>query len=171
MSDKNRQYELQMSPLAHAQAVVRGDKYRFTVLTDRLIRMEYQEEGKFTEEATKTVLCREFEVPAFRVVESDERLEIITDALHLYYDKKAFSPAGLYILLKEGFSVSDSIWNYGDESRDLKGTARTLDNVDGATKLEPGLMSVEGYTVLDDSDSAVLLEDGWIRAREHKGSF
>jgi len=167
--NKQQKYQLQVKPVAKKEAVIRGEKYRFTVLTDRLIRMEYQEEGCFVEQATKTVLCREFPVPKFQVSETEDKLEIITDALHLYYDKKPFSAVGLYICLKEGLSVSDSIWNYGDEIRDLKGTARTLDNADGAIELEPGLMSVEGYTVLDDSDSPVLLDDGWIAVREKDG--
>ena len=36
---------------------------------------------------------RDFPVPKFKVAEEPERLEIITEKLHLYYDKKAFPPA------------------------------------------------------------------------------
>lgn len=160
------QYKMNVKPIADQNAVVCGDCYRFTVLTDYLIRMEYQAEGLFTDEPTKTVICREFPVPEFRVVDEPERLEIITSALHLYYNKKPFSAEGLFVNVKERYSVSDSVWNYGDEIRDMRGTARTLDNVDGATELEPGLMSREGYTVWDDSESALLTEDGWVKPRE-----
>lgn len=158
---------LQMQPGARADAVVTGDCYRFTVLTGSLIRMEYQPEGHFTDEATQTVLCRDFPTPAFRVTEETDRLEIITEKLHLYYDKKRFSPQGLSVRLKESFHIHGSIWRYGDAIEDLKGTARTLDGVNGKTKLESGLLSRGGFTVLDDSKTALLTADQWVRPREH----
>lgn len=49
-------YLLHMFPKARNRAVVEGDCYRFTVLTDSLIRLEYQKEGHFTDEATQTVI-------------------------------------------------------------------------------------------------------------------
>ena len=36
-----------MNNYSNELAIVRGDKYRFTVLTPELIRLEYQEEGVF----------------------------------------------------------------------------------------------------------------------------
>ena len=38
----NEKYKLPVTPKANDKAIVMGDKYRFTVLTDRLIRMEYK---------------------------------------------------------------------------------------------------------------------------------
>lgn len=58
------------SPLADKDAIVSGDKFRFAILTDRLIRMEYNEEGYFVDAATQTVICRKFEVPIYRVIDS-----------------------------------------------------------------------------------------------------
>jgi len=101
-------YTLKMQPKARANAVIAGNFYRFTVLTESLIRMEYQPEGHFMDEATQTVICRDFTVPAFRVVERDDRLEIITEKLHLYYDKKAFTPEGLSVHLRESFHAHGS---------------------------------------------------------------
>ena len=160
-------YALHMCPEARTQAVVEGGSYRFTVLTDALIRLEYQPEGRFTDEATQTVICRDFPVPEYRVIEKDGLLEIVTDKLHLYYDKKAFSPQGLTIQLKEGFHVYGSNWSFGDEIKDLKGTARTLDGVDGAVELDHGLLSRGGFTVLDDSRTALITDDQWIRPRQN----
>ena len=79
-----KKYALELKPLAATEAVVQGKDYRFTVLTDCMIRMEYQSEGRFVDEATRTVICREFPVPAFRVMEKEDSLEIVTDKLHLY---------------------------------------------------------------------------------------
>ena len=55
-------YRLQLRPKARAEATIAGDCWRFTVLTNALIRMEYQPEGLFTDEATQTILCRDFPV-------------------------------------------------------------------------------------------------------------
>ena len=160
-------YSLHMHPKAKEGAVVKGDSYRFTVLTDRLIRLEYQAEGRFTDEATQTVICRDFPVPEFRIVEKDGLLEIVTDKLHLYYDKELFSPQGLSIQLKEGFHVHGSNWSFGDRIWNLKGTARTLDGANGSVELESGLLSRGGFTVLDDSCTALLTDDQWIKPRTH----
>lgn len=166
MENRNKQYKMDVKPLAQEKTIISGDKYRFTVLTDRLIRMEYQAEGCFTDEPTQTVICRDFPVPEFRVIDKPEGLEIITKALHLYYDKKEFTAEGLFIYMKERYTLGDSVWNYGDKTDDLRGTARTLDDVNGAVELEPGLMSRAGFTVWDDTKSTFLTEDGWVAPRE-----
>lgn len=167
--EQSRIDQQEMIPVPDQKAVVQGTAYRFTVLTEYLIRMEYEAEGKFHDRPTQTVWNRRFPVPAYRVLEEENHLEIITEHLHLYYDKKPFSREGLSIQLREGYAVDGSIWHYGDVIQDLKGTARTLDNADGAIPLEPGLMSKDGFTVLDDSAAAFLTEDGWIEAREVTG--
>ena len=67
--------------------------------------------------------------------------------------------------VKGNLSAYHSIWHYGEAIHDLGGTARTLDEADGAIPLEHGIVSALGYSVLDDSRSQVLLEDGWIEER------
>lgn len=159
-------YALDMKPVACPASVVAGEKYRITVLTDRLLRLEYQEQGRFVDEPTQRVICREFPEVSYRVIDREDALEIVTDKLHLYYDKKPFSREGLTIHLKEGWHVYGSVWGYGDPIRDLKGTARTLDEANGAIPLEPGLMSRGGFTVLDDSETAFLAPDQWPQAKD-----
>ena len=41
--------------MADDKAVVFGDKYRFSVLSDRVIRLEYSEEGKFVDKPTQLI--------------------------------------------------------------------------------------------------------------------
>ncbi|RXD25750.1 alpha-xylosidase, partial [Acinetobacter baumannii] len=61
---------------------------------------------------------------------------------------------------------SCQIWRYGtEEQTNLGGTARTLDAVDGALKLEKGLNSREGYVIIDDSKSLVFNEASWLEPR------
>lgn len=168
---------------AHPEAVVVGDTYRFTVLSSRLIRMEYNERGVFVDEPTQLVVSRDFPVPPFRVTElPDGGLEILTEDLQLRYDGKEFSEAGLSVTLLTGATDNHySAWRYGYAypqqdpwqgywRGNLLGTARTLDEVDGATELEFGILASYGFAAVDDSDSALLSADGWIAPRPEAGS-
>ena len=61
-------------PLPNPRAVVQGKNYRFTVLTSRLLRLEYEENGAFRDTATQLAICREFPVPEFTVTDTDSLL-------------------------------------------------------------------------------------------------
>ena len=141
-----------------------GEKYRISVLADRLIRLEYSGAGKFEDRPSFAVTNRNlsdddlYAHQNFNVRESEDELEIETEYLVLSYDKKEFSSLGLKIRLKE----TDCTWNYGeayDDWSNLGGTARTLDDADGKVRLEKGIFGRNGYAVIDDSKSPVL-EDG-----------
>ena len=88
-------YRIDAKPAASPEAVIQGDHYRFTVLTPWLMRLEYSETGKFEDRATQCVWNREFPVPGFRVQEEENSLKIITEGIHLQYDKQPFSANGL----------------------------------------------------------------------------
>ncbi|MBR2854583.1 MAG: hypothetical protein IKE81_09690 [Clostridia bacterium] len=147
-------------PLADPQAVIRGETYRITMLTDRLVRLEYAQDGQFRDAATQTALNRAFPVPVFTVSETEKGLIVETEHIRLRYDRKPFAPAGLSVELKGAFAVYASIWHYGDPPATLGGTARTLDEADGAIPLGEGLLSLRGYAVLDDSASMGMDETG-----------
>ncbi len=98
-----------------------------------------------------------------------------TDELVLYYNQKEFTADGLMIDVK---SVEGSRWRYGQEPGDLKGTYRTLDGMDGERyiyvkdpadcgkiELGTGLLSREGFSVIDDGASMPMTEDGWVEQR------
>ncbi len=57
---------MKKQPLAQPQAVVAGKNWRFTVLTPALVRVEYDEEGRFNDAPTQTVLCRDFPICDFK---------------------------------------------------------------------------------------------------------
>ena len=162
-----------LSPVADPRAVVQGPEYRFTVLTDRLIRMERSEDDSFADGRTQMVQHRRFDVPEFMVSETDDSLDIRTEHVHVRYDKGPFSGAGLSVSMRRRAQGSHwTTWHYGDSvgradgrPTNLGGTARTLDNVDGGVELEPGLLSLHGYAVVDDSRSLQLTDDGWIAPR------
>ncbi len=152
---------------------------RFTLLTERILRLEYDPEGVFEDRPSQTVLCRNLPVPDYTVRDSGERLEIDTKHYHVtyYYGKEEKLTAhSLVIDAKNAFTNYGGRWhfgatNYGDPPRDhnLMGTARTLDRVDGAIELERGLMDTAGRSFFDDSNTALFGEDGTLQSR-HPGT-
>ena len=159
-------YRIKTEGHAEDAAIIQGEKYRFTVLTEEMIRLEYCEDGQFEDRATQCVIDRKFKVPEYQVIENEESLEIITDKIHLVYNKQKFTDYGLSVQVRGNISVYHSIWHFGEEATDLRGTARTLDEADGAIELEHGIISRFGYGILDDSRSLVITEDGWAEPRK-----
>lgn len=167
-------YKLNSKPVCSKGSVISGEKYRFTVLTPALIRLEYNESGKFEDRATQSVLNRDFPVPQFQVVETADELSVYTDNLELHYDRKAFSAHGLSIKVNGCGQGWGSTWHYGEEPDDLGGTARTLDLTNGSdvingpaffnpspvkeptlgkVPIEHGVISRNGFSLVDDSRS------------------
>lgn len=157
--------KLETAPSANPGAIVQGESYRFTVLTPELIRMEFSDTGNFEDRATQIVLNRNFPVPDFKVTDREDRLEIMTGRLHLVYDKRPFSRHGLSVSVRNRSGHLMGVYRYGEWPEDLRGTARTLDNADGAIPLERGLLSRGGYSLIDDSRSLLLEEDGRVEPR------
>lgn len=154
-----------MKPQARPDAIIQGDVYRFTVLTSRMIRLEYAADGQFEDRPTQTVFNRDFPVPAYRIVENEEELQIITEHVHLHYTKGPFAANTLYIDVLGNFSTYYSRYTFGGPLRTLKGTARTLDHADGVIPLEEGILSRQGYAAIDDSNAFVLTEDHFVEPR------
>ena len=165
------QYKLETHPKSNPKAIIQGDKYRITILTNALVRLEYSESGIFEDRPTQTVLNRDFPVPEFTVKELEEELIIYTSDFQLHYDRKPFSKNGLWI--RPNGRVTGE-WGYADHRYgwpaldNFGGTTRTLDGADGEIPVEPGLMSPRGTTFLDDSKSMLLTEDGFVAPREHE---
>ncbi|WP_172192506.1 TIM-barrel domain-containing protein [Actinomyces faecalis] len=167
----------QLSPApARPDAIVEvGQDTRFTVLTDRLIRMEHCASGQFVDAATQLVLNRDLgPAPAFEVVRGEDRVEILTEHLHLTYQpSRGFSRSGLSVSLRTAvLSPHGGTWHHGETwnpeetyPTNLGGTCRTLDEVDGRALLNPGLLALNGYSLIDDSGSLLLLNDQWVQPR------
>jgi len=160
---------LDTSPVAHPDAVVQGDRWRITLLTAGLVRLEWAEDGVFEDRASTFAIHRELPVPRFDVIDGEAALEIVTDRLRLVYDRGRFTPAGLSIQARGNVSNYRSVWRYGEPVRNLGGTTRTLDDVDGRAPLDPGIMSRFGVAALDDSRSFLFEDDGWVSPRDDGG--
>ncbi|KAL1976828.1 hypothetical protein VTN31DRAFT_3110 [Thermomyces dupontii] len=161
------------NPVANPASIVAGRNYRFTVLTDRLLRYEWASDGQFEDRASTFAINRWFPEPKFRVIDREDELEIITDYFHLTYDKKPFSPTGLVVHFNYRYTEWSKPWRYGvkgdnDEGQkfNLGGTARTLDLCDGRCDMGHGVLSRAGYAALDDSTS-MLFDGDFVAARRN----
>ena len=160
---------LESNPVANENNIIKGENYRITVLTASLFRLEYSKNGSFVDEPTQTVLNRNFPPVSYKLKEEADFIEIETCNAKLYYNKKEFSTNGLNIKIYGTNMHYNSEWYYGKEAPNLGGTARTLDNVNGATKLEDGILSRNGFALLDDSKSLIITED-YVKPRDTKDS-
>ena len=170
-----KRYHFQTNGACKEQAVIKGDQYRITLLTPSLVRLEYSENGDFEDRATQSVINRDFDVPQYTVEKSADGIVVETEKLKLTYDEKPFSEDGLKIEVKE---IEGAVWHYGQKLNDLKGTYRTLDRMDGdihitrgdkrhiKIELGTGIMSREGFSVIDDSASMALTDEGWVEPRK-----
>ena len=160
-------YEYTTQPLASPNAIVSGPQYRFTVLTDGLLRYEYAPDSQFEDRASVFAIHRALPAPEFRASRADGFLHIRTARFHLIYRESApFAPDSLLVRVLGGLTIYHSEWRYGLPAGDLGGTARTLDNVDGRLPLGPGVISRLGYAAIDDSDTMLFDEHGWIATRK-----
>ena len=136
--EQNR-FAWKVSPVAMAENVVAGEKYRFTVLTPSLIRMEYAPDGIFEDRASQSVFHRDFPKCEFSCTCSDGIIVLQTNNLILTYrENMPFGEETLAIKLK---NEPASLWHYGEDFEDLGGTVKTLDTIVGACKLGRGIVS------------------------------
>lgn len=144
-----------------ATTVVQTQTVRISLLTDRLVRIEQSPTGRFVDAPTQVVLDRDLGAVQADVVRDGAGHRVITSGLEVRYDGGPLRASGLRVQALGGVSNYHSSWRYGEVPPTLGGTVRTLDMVDGAVELEPGLIDRHGVTLLDDSQSLIRGADGW----------
>ncbi len=168
----SKNFKYKVTPLCNEKAVVKGEYFRFTVLTPSLIRMEYNKDGIFEDRATKVAINRNFPVPQFTVKYEGTLLKIRTERLELFYHTdKPFHESSLTARMWGDYGDNTSTWRfkntyptYGGAPRTYFGTTRNLDSRVGPVPLEEGLMSND-YASWDDKNSPIICEDGWVEDR------
>ena len=166
------QCEDKADPMPHPDAVIVVGRVRFTVLTDRVLRIERSSSSsQFEDRPTLAVLNRHLPVPHYTVSQTNESLVIQTDSLTLRYTwhntSEKFHRDSLSVsgrLHNNNSNNSVWTWRYGDQDpHNLLGTIRTLDllNVvslncthhDRDAHCEYGLVSRAGYAVVNDTEN------------------
>ena len=168
--EMGNQFALDMESAKATQACIyKGNKYRISVLTERLIRLEYSETGSFIDEPTELVWHRNFEKPEFEADEHGNTLVITTKYFRLTYNKEtpfAGSQVGKTNNLKIELLGTDKIWYYNHpEVRNYKAPS-SLDVAKPDTI--KGLYSIDGFTTIDDSNHKLLNSKGNVKKREEK---
>lgn len=164
INNENSRFGCKTSPVANNENYITGDKYRITVLLPQLLRIEYSEEGHFEDRASQSVFFRNFPKCNFKKELNHGILTVETETLILSYEENtAFHSDTLQVRLK---NEPASVWHFGDDFETLGGTVRTLDQVHGEIALENSVCSQYGFSVLDDSNTLLLGEDGWLEQRK-----
>ena len=148
--------------LANPKCIVKGDKYRFTILTERLIRIEYNDSGRFVDGPTQQVLNRNLKLPKFELIDNSNFVSITTSYFKLTYIKgrsfvggKSNPSSNLKVEL---LSNARTIWYYGHpEIRNFGVPNSSLEK--GGTQGK-GIYSAEGMASFDDTDSLIFKENG-----------
>lgn len=179
MYNLGEQFKVGRNSLANPKSIIKGDKYRITVLTERLLRFEYSENGVFEDRATEHVLNRKFDVPKFQVMEDSRMITIVTEYFKVFYIKNTpfkgtrVNPASnLKVEFLENLDPNkpNRFWyydmpevrNYGTPGFSLRDSKKL--------KLEKSLFSLDGFVTIDESDAMVIGEDGVFTTKENKST-
>lgn len=157
------------NPVADKKAIIQGENYRFTVLTDRLIRIEYAKDSKFEDRPTQSVVNRSFPVPEYSFTKKDGTIVIETLCMRLTYRGGEFCKNSLNVTFcgRLGHLARNTVWYFGDKTNTLPGTFRTLDEVSGGKEIPGSVMAQRSFAVIDDSQSLALTPDGWVEPRDN----
>ena len=160
------------SILPNTDNVIKGNKYRITVLSDLLVRLEYSENGLFEDRPTELVMNRNFDKVKFEKKEDAKFISITTSYFTLTYQKEmpfTGSKVTPDQYLRIDLNNTDKYWYFGHpEVRNFKGSAYSLDGADGKARYGKGLYSTDGFVSLDDSKTLIFNEDGSLGKRNDK---
>lgn len=159
--------------VSNSKAILKGNKYRITILSDVLIRFEYKENGKFCDYPSFFAVNRNFEIPTFTIKQDEKYLQIENNYFKLNYTKekdfygtKVVPDANLRVSLKG----TDKTWYITHpEIRNVYGTTYSLDNTSGKVSMDKGLYSSDGFASIDDSETLIFTPNGKVAKRDGKG--
>lgn len=163
---------------------------RLSLLTDSCVRIEWAPDGRFVDEPSLFATDRASIKPLrVAVIESrSDPIELTTARMRVNYRTPAGRPgerrdghaehgalaradflSGLSIDVLNDEGRPAQRWRPGDAPmRNLGGTLSTLDGLRGPAPLPHGLLSRDGWALVDDSDGH-LTPDGWAVCRSWRG--
>ncbi len=149
------------------KVIVQGGNYRLSVISERIVRLEFSPAGQFVDRPTQLVKKRNLGLPDFSVRQDASIVEITTKYYSLNYIKgqpfvgtKVDPMRNLKITLLSRERDRNKDWYYGHpEARNMLGNMVGVD-VNIPLNLQKGLYSLDGFASLDDSNSKIIMEDG-----------
>ena len=176
MYDLGDQFALDLSKSrANPYSVLVGEKFRISVLTERLVRLEYNEAGIFEDRPTELVLCRNFPQVDFQVADNGASIVVTTKYFTLTYVKNApfrGTNVNKSINLRVELNNTDRVWYYGHpEARNFMAPVlQVTDSKEEDNRYNmKGLYSVDGFATIDDSTTKVFNARGNCLQRENPG--
>ena len=169
---------------AHSNIAYQDDQVRITVVTDGVVRLEWEATGKFTDSPSLVASERDYPATDFKVSKKGREVMIQTSRMTVSYKMNSgkFTKHNLEIKAADGFFT----WKPGMQQKEnLKGTFRTLDGLDGDVQtqswvadmkkgeirqFEDGILAKDGWALIDESEN-FLFDDSewaWVKEREAK---
>ena len=144
--------------VSEKESYIIGKKYRFTVLSPRLIRLEYNKEGIFEDRPTSRVINRKFPRTQYAITESDTLVQIDTGVFTLTYGKDSeLKTGGLGSNIKAVINGTKIEWQMNNpEVKNMRSINYSIDSIKDKIVLDRGLYSLDWFCVLDDSKSLIL---------------
>lgn len=148
---------------------------RFTVITDGVVRLEWEPRGRFEDLASFVASERNYPEVEFKVSETRSHVTITTSKMTLSYKKGSgkFTENNLKIEAADKMFT----WKPGmKQQANLKGTFRTLDGLDGdeisvdwlvdgkmgqKREMEDGILARDGWTLIDESENFLFDNSEW----------
>ena len=190
--------------MTNPKAVFKGKNYRISIISDMILRLEYDETGVFNDYLTENIQNRSFPLPTLDIQEDHATLIVNTKYYRLQYLKEKPFKGSLFApdsTLRVNVLNSQAYWYYGsDESKNITSPIFNLDlkkefisaseflennnSKDDKKKKEAtdtykkakhsiferqkSLYSLDGFSTLDDSDSMIIDDKGYMVPRTHK---
>ena len=201
--------------MTNPKAVFKGKNYRISIISDMILRLEYDEEGVFNDYLTENIQNRNFPLPHLDVQEDHATLIVNTKYFRLQYLKEKPFKGSLFApdsTLRVNVLNSQAYWYYGsDEAKNVACLKPNLDlkkefifasealdaqeNKDDKTKetdekkkqkaakkakdsykkaknnifeRQKSLYSLDGFSTIDDSNSMIIDDKGYMVPRTHK---
>lgn len=146
-------------------------KNRLSIITPTLLRLEYATDEKFVDEPTLFAYDRTSMLPVDSIDVKDlgdNCYEITTPALRIWYknDGFPFSTANLNVFYKHN-GKEKKFTNRFITKNNLGGPVETLDRVTKEIPMNDGILSKDGWYMIDDARGDLLVND-WIQPRDTK---
>lgn len=149
------------------KAIYKGTNYRITIITERVVRLEYSPTGKFVDAPTQLIKSRNLGYPEFRVNQDANYMEVVTKYFTLTYLKrqpfegsKIDPMKNLKITLNSREKDRQREWYYlHPEARNMNGNMVSID-VPSNKMLNKGLYSLEGFASINDTPNKIINPDG-----------
>lgn len=153
--------------VSDSRAIVQGNNFRISIISERVVRLEFSPMGKFLDRPTQLIKKRNIGLPDFSVRQDASVAEITTKYFSLTYMKgqpfvgtKVDPMRNLKITLLSRDRDRNKDWYVGHpEARNMLGNMVGVD-VNIPRSLQKGLYSLDGFASIDDSFSKIIAEDG-----------